>query len=134
MGRGQKQQQAIAETLALPRDDSNRNRALELLSSLRITINVDDLITQEEEEQLSFMALSEAYLEWKREVQQEGIEQGIEQGQRLAVESLLRSRFNPLDHSLIAIIPAILELSPEEYMPLLLNLSQTELLVRFQPK
>jgi hypothetical protein len=45
-----------------------------------LRLNVEELITQDEEERLAFMALSEADLEWKREVRQEAIAQGTEQG------------------------------------------------------
>lgn len=63
-----------------------------------------------------------------------GIERGIQQGQRSIVENLLRTRFGELDAELSGIVEAILKLSPEEFAPLLLqlsNLSREELLGRF---
>ncbi|MER3491018.1 MAG: hypothetical protein C4323_01030 [Mastigocladus sp. ERB_26_2] len=45
---------------------------------------------------------------------------------------VLKARFGELSDQLVAIIPALLELPPEEYTRLLLQLSQEELLSRFQ--
>lgn len=63
---------------------------------------------------------------------EQAIQQGIQQGERLVVENLLRSRFGSLDEELSAIIEQILTLSPEEFTPLLLQLSREELLARFR--
>jgi hypothetical protein len=57
----------------------------------------------------------------------------LQEGQRLVVENMLEVRFGTLDEQLAAIIPALLEMSPKEYTPLLINLSREELLSRFQP-
>ncbi|WP_338108782.1 hypothetical protein [Fischerella thermalis] len=43
-----------------------------------------------------------------------------------------KARFGELNDQLVAIIPALLDLPPEEYTRLLLQLSQEELLTRFQ--
>ena len=61
----------------------------------------------------------------------EGEERGLEQGERLVVENLLRVRFGELEPPLQAIISRILQLSPEEFTPLLLHCSKQELLKRF---
>lgn len=60
-----------------------------------------------------------------------GLERGLEQGERLVVENLLRVRFGELEPPLQAIISRILQLSPEEFTPLLLHCSKQELLKRF---
>ena len=61
----------------------------------------------------------------------EGEERGIQQGERLVVENLLRVRFGELDKALQGIIDPILALSPQEFTPLLIQLSREELLRRF---
>jgi hypothetical protein len=50
------------------------------------------------------------------------------------VENLLRVRFGELDPEIQAIISRILQLSPEEFTPLLLHCSKQELLKRFSPE
>ena len=62
---------------------------------------------------------------------EQGIQQGIQQGKRLAIEYLLRTRFGELDPELLSTIEPILALTPEEYSPLLLQLSREELVARF---
>jgi hypothetical protein len=72
------------------------------------------------------MTLSQAYLEWEQETQL--------QGQRKVVENLLKVRFGELDEQLAAIIEPMLQLPPQEYAGLLLqlpNLQREELLRRF---
>jgi flagellar biosynthesis/type III secretory pathway protein FliH len=68
--------------------------------------------------------------------QQQGIEigqqQGIEIGQRAVIENLLRVRFGSLDEELRMIIESISQLAPEEFTPLLLQLSREQLLDRFR--
>jgi hypothetical protein len=65
----------------------------------------------------------------------QGVETGKETGKeterRLVVESLLTNRFGVLDPELGNIIPQIIQLSPSEFTPLLLQLSRVELIVRF---
>jgi len=62
---------------------------------------------------------------------EQGLERGLEQGERLVVENLLRVRFGELDPEIQAIISRILQLSPEEFTPLLLQCSREELLNQF---
>lgn len=50
---------------------------------------------------------------------------------RATIENLLRVRFGGLDDALSAIIEPMLELPPEEFTFLLLQLSREELLARF---
>jgi len=74
------------------------------------------------------MALSQAYLEWEQETKR----QGIQQERRAAIENLLKVRFGSLDEQLSVVVPALLEMTAEEYTPLLLQLSREELIARFQ--
>ena len=62
---------------------------------------------------------------------QQGVQRGIQQGERLVVENFLRVRFGVLDEELRSIIEPLLELPPEEFTGLLLQLSRDELLARF---
>lgn len=92
------------------------------------------------------MKRSPVYLRWRedtleegfREAWQEGFQEGFQQGlqecqQKIKqiIENLLNTRFGSLDPELLAIIEPMLQLSPEELAPLLLNASREELLKRF---
>ena len=104
-----------------------------------LRVNLDESQEVDQEERDLIMRLSPLYLERLSEATQSGIEQGIEQGiqqgmeqgERLVVENLLRVRFGVLDEELSVIIEPLLALSPEEFTPLLLQLSREELLRRF---
>ncbi|NEQ70905.1 MAG: hypothetical protein F6K21_36535 [Symploca sp. SIO2D2] len=60
------------------------------------------------------------------------LQQGVQQGERLVVNNLLQVRFGDLDEELGAIIEPLLALPPEEFPPMLLQLSREELLARFR--
>ncbi len=76
----------------------------------------------------------EALAEGEEQGLERGLERGLQEGERLVVENLLRVRFGELDPPLQAIINSILQLSPEEFTPLLLQYSKQELLKRFPPE
>ncbi|MBW4590410.1 MAG: hypothetical protein KME33_35340 [Aetokthonos hydrillicola CCALA 1050] len=82
------------------------------------------------------MNLSQAYLEWEQKTLQQGVQQGlqqgVQQGQRQVVENLLKVRFGSLDQELSSIVERILQLPPEEYTRLCIELSREELLAIFQ--
>lgn len=121
LGRDTTQQQAIAEVLALPLDDPQRSRILQMLTSWKIRIEMVDLLDSEDKQ--FNMALSQAYLAWEQATEQRG-------EQRL-VESLLQARFGELDPQLMAIVPQILALPRAECANLILQLSHEELLDQF---
>ena len=73
------------------------------------------------------MELSPLVLQWREEAQQAG----MRAERRATIENLLRVRFGELDDALTAIISPMLELPPEEFTRLLLQLSREELLNRF---
>jgi len=129
LGKGGTQKRAIEQVLELPREHPQRRNILQLVGIWRI--NVASKIELETEERELIMELSPAYLKWREDTLQEGIEQGIERGQRLMIEALLRTRFGELDEALLGIIDSLLVLSPDEFMPLCLQLSREELLERF---
>ncbi len=74
------------------------------------------------------MIISEAYQQWEEATER----RGIEQGQRISVENLLKARFGEVDEKLLAIIPKLLAIPIDEYTPLLLQLSREELIARFR--
>jgi predicted transposase/invertase (TIGR01784 family) len=83
---------------------------------------------------LSDLRQTRVYQEALAEGEERGLERGLQEGERLVVENLLRVRFGELDPPLQAIISRILQLSPEEFTPLLLHCSKQELLKRFSPE
>ncbi|HEY9851774.1 MAG TPA: hypothetical protein V6D28_20040 [Leptolyngbyaceae cyanobacterium] len=132
LGKGRVQQQAIDELAALPENDPFRSVVLELLSNLKTILEVSQNLEPEERDLI--MRLSPLYEQRLADATQQGIEQGIEQGQRIFVENLLRAKFGELDEELTAIIEPFLALPPTDSTALLLqlsNLSRAELLARF---
>ncbi|MEH2372213.1 hypothetical protein [Nostoc sp.] len=81
------------------------------------------------------MRLSPIYEQKLAEAKQEGIQEGIPEGiqaeRRNVIENVLQVCFGSLDAELRVIIEALSALSPEEFTPLLLQLSREELLDRF---
>jgi len=137
LGKGRIQQQAIDELEALPRNNPLRSKAIDLLLSLKTTLEVNQNIDEEDRDLI--MRLSPIYEQKLAEAKQEGIQEGIQEGleegiraeRRNVIENLLRVRFGSLDAELRRIIEPLLVLSPEEFTPLLLQLSREELLNRF---
>ncbi|BAZ05146.1 flagellar assembly protein H [Calothrix sp. NIES-3974] len=129
LGKGVIQQQAVEEVIGFNPNDPRRSRILKLLATWKISMEASAIIEEEERELI--MTLSQAYLEWEQETQRRGIEQGMQLGQRQVVENLLKARFGELDEELASIIEPMLELPPDEYAALLLQLSREELLRRF---
>ena len=74
------------------------------------------------------MNLSPIYLERLAEAKQEG----RNEGHRTVIENLLRARFGTLDNELNSIIQPLLALTPEEFSPLLIQLSREELISIFR--
>ncbi len=137
LGKGLIQQQAIAEVIALPKQDIRRSAVVKLLATWKVSIEVSSLIDAEERELI--MNLSQAYLEWEQETELRGVERGKEIGKeqerREIVENLLLARFGELDSQLAAIVESILNLPAIEYAGLLLqfsSLSREDLLARFE--
>ena len=125
LGKGRVQNAAIDELEALPEDEPLRSRALELLYSLKTTLEVSQNIDEEDRELI--MRLSPLYTQ-KLE---EATRRGELEGQKKLVENLLKIRFGSLDEELSAIVEPLLSLPTEEFTPLLLQLSRDELIERF---
>ncbi|MBD2185959.1 hypothetical protein H6S82_23070 [Planktothrix sp. FACHB-1355] len=133
LGKGNVQKQAINEIGTLPPNHPLRSNALLLLANLQATIEASQNIDREDRELA--MELSPLLLQWRDEAIQEGEERGLQRGvmreRRATIENLLRVRFGVLDEQLSGIIERLLELPPEEFTVLLLQLSREELLARF---
>jgi hypothetical protein len=80
-----------------------------------------------EDDQELIMNLTEAY----QEARAQAVQEGVEQERRQVVENLLRFRFGEVDEELSRVVDSLLQLSPEEFTPLCLQLSREELLTRF---
>ncbi|MEG3437910.1 hypothetical protein V0288_12350 [Pannus brasiliensis CCIBt3594] len=80
LGRGKVQSQAVREWLQLPIENSLRQNVTELLVSWRVTIEIQNLL--EEEDREVFMTLSQTYLEWKEATKQEARREGLEEGRQ----------------------------------------------------
>ncbi|MFM6437315.1 MAG: flagellar assembly protein H, partial [Microcystis panniformis] len=110
-----------------------RVNALELLLNLRTSLTNDQELEQEDRELI--MRLSPLYTSRLQEEldagRQQGLQQGLQQGERLVVENLLKARFGSLDPDFSVIIDRILLLPVEEFTPLILNSSRTELIAHF---
>jgi hypothetical protein len=126
LGRGETQRTAIDELLALPESNQLRQNTLKLITNLRVII-VQQQETLTEDEQELIMNLSQAYQQWEETTKLEG----VQQGQRQVVENLLRFRFGSVDEELSRVVDSLLQLTPEEFTPLCLELSREELLARF---
>ncbi len=133
LGKGNVQKQAIAELQALPPDNPSRAKAIDAVLSLRsileITQNQNQNIDEEDRELV--MALSPIYLQQLEDAKQEGVQEGVQQTARTVIENLLQVRFGS-DDELNTIIEPISRLTPQEFTPLLLQLSREELLNRFR--
>lgn len=121
LGKGRVQQRAIDELAALPTDNLLRSNTLKLLYNLQLNLSV--LQDRDPEDRDLIMRLTPFY--------EQEQEQAIQQGERLVLENVLRVRFGSLDEELATIIEPLLALSPEEFTPLVMQLSRKELLARF---
>jgi len=132
LGKGNTQQQAIDEVMALPTGNALRSNVLELLSTWHINLETKNQLTTDDKELL--MNLSPAYEKWREETLQEGVQQGVKQAQRVFVKSWLRTRFGKIDKILSRVVEPLVQLPPEKSARLLPQLSREELLARFGKK
>lgn len=134
LGKGRVQKQAIDELEALPNNHPLRAKAIDLLLSLKTTLEVNQNTDQEDRELI--MRLSAIYEQKLAEAKQEGLQEGVREGvqaeRRQVIENLLQVRFGSLDAELRGIVEPLLLLTPEEFTPLLLQLAREELLERFR--
>ncbi|BBD70717.1 hypothetical protein NIES4072_70840 [Nostoc commune NIES-4072] len=129
LGRGKVQREAVEELVALPPSDLVRRNVLEIIYRWRISVMTQTELTRDDQELI--MNLTQAYEEARAQAVQEGVQQGVQQGQRQVVENLLRFRFGSVDEELSKVVDSLLQLAPEEFTPLCLELSREDLLARF---
>ncbi|WP_414569395.1 hypothetical protein [Nostoc sp. CCY 9925] len=125
LGRGETQRTAVNELLGLPESNQLRQNTLKLITDLRIIVVQQENLTEDEQELI--MNLSQAYQQWEDTTKQ----QARLEGQRQVVENLLRFRFGSVDEELSRVVDNLLQLTPEEFTPLSLELSREDLLARF---
>ncbi|WP_414623227.1 hypothetical protein [Calothrix sp. CCY 0018] len=134
LGKGRVQQRAIEELEKLPQNNPLRDKAIDLLLSLKTQIEIKQIPDEEDREVL--MNLSPIYLERLAEAKQEGRNEGLQEGvkneRRTVIENFLRARFGNLDDELNSIIQPLLGLTADEFTPLLIQLSREELISRFR--
>ena len=130
LGKGGVQQRAIIELEALSISNPLRAKAIDLLLSLKTTLEYNSTTLDPDDRSL-VMQLSPLYEQRLAAATQQGIQQGIQAGRRTMIENLLRVRFGTLDEQLTAVVTVMLTLPPEESTALLLQLSRSELLTRF---
>jgi len=156
LGRGTVQKRAIDELTALLVNTPLRQATLELLYGLQKNLEV--VPDPDKDDQELIMRLAPLYQQDREQAKQEGIQQGIQQGvqqgveqgiqqgvqqgiqqgvqqgERLVIENILKTRFGELDESLLSIVEASLALTPDEFTPLLMQLSREELIERFNQR
>jgi hypothetical protein len=130
LGKGRVQQRAIQELEALPQDNPLRSQAINLLLNLKTTLELSQNVDEEDRE--LFMQIANIYEQVKQEGREEGRQEAIQTERRTTIENALRVRFGSMDEELMAIIEQLVALSPEEFMPLLFQLSREDLLARFR--
>ncbi|MDT9200487.1 MAG: hypothetical protein P5687_20650 [Limnospira sp. PMC 1042.18] len=129
LGTGRVQKQALQELYQLPGDNPTRETTLELLYNLRAMLEARQNLDPEERELI--MELSPLYLQRLQTVKEEGIQQGVQQGQRSLLESMLQVKFGAVDAELAEIIDRLIAVPPLEQAQLIWQLSREELLARF---
>ena len=92
LGKGQTQQQAVDEVIAIDAGEPRRAAILKLLANWKISIEITG---QAEAEQELMMVLSQAYLEWEQQTELRGEQRGRQEGEqtgeaRLVLRQLTR--------------------------------------------
>jgi hypothetical protein len=80
LGRGETQERAIREVLALPTDHPKRSMILRLLANWKVRIDLGELVDFAEREEI--MALSEAFLAWEQNTQEQSKQEGRQEGRQ----------------------------------------------------
>lgn len=81
------------------------------------------------------MSLSPIYLQKLAEAREQGRQEGRQEVMRSAIKNLIKYKFGSVDDELKTIIEPLSVLEPEQFIPLLSQLSRKELLDKFsQPQ
>ncbi|PSB32320.1 DUF4351 domain-containing protein [Stenomitos frigidus] len=126
LGSGTTQEKAVREVLALPVDDPQRQRILQMLTSWKVRMELIGTLDTEDEAWL--MALSQAYLEWEQQTEQRGEQRGEErgrqEGERSLILLLLTQKFGSLPDRLAEQISTLRREQLEALAVALLNFSR----------
>ena len=98
LGKGRTQREAIDQIFSFPTDDPRRSVVLQLLATWKISLEITQSIEQEDEE--TMVMLSKAYVEWEERTKQQGVEQGVERGERSLISRQLNRRVGELPTTL----------------------------------
>ncbi len=136
LGRGEVQRKAIEELLELP-EQPLKTFVLEKLTKLKIMLKSRTRLSKEDQE--TMVNIDALYEEWRIKTLQEGVEVGRQEGvevgrqqaDRTTLESMLLVKLGPIDQTIEAIIPALLELSAIDRVRAVMQLSREELLRDF---
>jgi len=92
LGAGSTLRQAIAELQALPAEAAERRLVLPILVRFRLTVPTDPA-QQTTDDQEFLMDTQDIVEVWRQEAIEEGVKQGLEQGERKLLLRQLRRRF-----------------------------------------
>lgn len=125
LGRGRVQQEAITELTTLPVDNRLRANALELLYNLQANLQANLANNTEEstEDRELVMAIAPLFQEQLQAAQQQGIQQGRQEQQRLILENFLLFRFGKLDPKMRAFLSTVSTVPAAEFTVMLLGIS-----------
>ncbi len=129
LGKDKIQERAIKEFRDLPATHPLKTNVLLVLSNLQATLQAKKKL--QESERTLIMELSPLLIQWREESLQQGLQQGVLRERRITIESFLKARFGSIDEQLSSIVEPLLQLAPDEFSVLLLELSRAELLARF---
>ena len=137
LGKGKVQRQAVEELEALANNSPFLADIIQLVHNLIAVLSARQRQEHDidKDDQELIMKLSEMYQQQlealKKQVLQEGQQEGVERERRAMVESIMQVRFGQVDSQLQTIINPLIAMNREEFTPLLLQLSREELLARF---
>jgi hypothetical protein len=130
LGKGKVQEDAIDEIRQLPVNHPLRSNILTLLTNFQANLQTTE--TLEPEERSLIMKLSPLYIQWEQDALKRGEEQGIQQGKRLTIESMLEVKFGTIDPELSQIVEPLTQLPTKEVTQLIMQSNREELLSWFQ--
>ncbi|MCL1466986.1 hypothetical protein [Argonema galeatum] len=130
LGKGRVQEEAIDELQQLPLNHPLRSNVFKLLTNFQANLQTTESLDQEERSLI--MKLSPLYIQWEQEALKRGEEQGVQQGMRLMVESMLEVKFGEIDEELAQIVESLSQLPAKEVTQLIMQCNREQLFARFR--
>ena len=124
LGKGETQKRAIAQIRSFPAEDPLRSVALQLLVTWKVSLELTQFAAQEDEE--TMVLLSQVYVEWEERTKQQGVDQGIERGERSLISRQLNRRVGELSIALQSQIDRLSVPQLEDLGEALLDFSSIE--------